>query len=668
MPSFFPYTLLQAVPNMTISTLHDTLLIVGIAIFAICICYLMKIPTIIGILLTGVIAGPYISDKSAVNVVADIGVVFLLFNSGIQFSIKELMRIKKVVFLGGAMQVVLTTVIVVLILYLFKFSLATSIVVGFMVSMTSTAILVKVLQERLEMDTPQARACLGISIFQDVMSIPMVLAIPILGNADTDFWGFLFLFLGKSIIVISSVMFSALWLVPKVLYYVARTKDRALFMMSILFICLAIAWITSSVGLSLALGAFLAGLIISESEYGNRALSSILPFQDLFMSFFFVSIGMLLDITYFKENIWLILLITFIALLLKTIAAKIAVLIVGYPLRTAILSGIILNQIGEFSFVLCKEAAQPNYKLLDNNLYQMFLGVSILSMMANPFLVTLGPKITDLVAKITKKIGQKIPDTQSLPEDLADHLIIVGFGLNGRNLAQTATAAKVPFVIIEMNPKTVHQERAKNMPIFFGDSTEDIVLDHANIKKARTMVIAISDSEAARRTTELARRMNPSLHIITRTRYSSEIPRLLKLGASEVIPEEFETSIEIFIRVLRQYLIPKDKIEQLVQEIRSSGYEMLRSLSDVFPENNIKLPNLDITNISVDKAAFITYKSLSTIGLRKKYSITVLAIQRKEGYILNPDGETVILPDDIVFIMGTSDKIRESISLFRDKL
>ncbi len=665
--NFLPYFFLQQPLNITNAILDDFLIIVGVAIFIIVACYFLKIPSIVGLFIAGVLAGPYVQDKVTLGVIADIGIVLLLFVTGIQLNIKDVLRIKKVVFIGGSLQIFGTVILVVLFAFVFPWSIPTAILLGFAVSMSSTAVALKVLEQNLEVDSPHGRACLGVSIFQDIMSVPMMLAIPLMAHAQVELGHFLLMFFLKSLMVMVIVIVSALWIIPKILYLVAKIKSRELFLMCILFICLAIAWLTAMVGLSLALGAFLAGLIISESEYGNRALSSILPFQDLFTSFFFMSMGMLLDISFLQHHIFVIIGFTIAALFLKTIATGFSVWILGYPIRTVVLTGIILSQVGEFSFVLCQEAVKPEYSLISNDMYQKFLGISVLSMMMVPFLAKLAPKVIQWVKTLTwLKAGNVEP--MSIKENFYhDHLIITGFGLNGKHLAQAAKNAQIPYVVIEMNPQTVHQERVKQTPIFYGDSTSEIVLDHAGIYDARVMVIAISDAEATRRTTEIARRLNPKLHIIARTRYITEIPVLTKLGASEVIPEEFETSIEIFTRVLRKYLIPKDEIESLTREIRASGYEMLRGRSyEYVADLDLTLPNVEITTLRVHPYAPIANKTLADMELRKKYHVTVLAVHRGQRTLLNPGGDMLLQPRDVVFIMGDPESIGVAMKLFQE--
>jgi CPA2 family monovalent cation:H+ antiporter-2 len=637
------------------------------------------VPTIVGFLLTGIIAGPHglglIKAVHEVETLAEIGVVLLLFTIGIEFSLKSLVQVRRSVLLGGSLQVLLTIIVALVIARLFGQSFGESVFIGFLVSLSSTAIVLKLIQERAEVDSPHGRTSLAILIFQDVIVVPMMLLTPLLGGATGNVGKSLLFLLAKGIGVIVVVLISAHWIVPRLLYQIARTRSRELFILSIVVMCFAVAWLTSSIGLSLALGAFLAGLIISESEYSHQALSNILPFRDVFTSFFFISIGMLLDLGFVFKHPLLISLIALGVLFVKTITGSFASALLGFPLRTTILVGLILSQVGEFSFILSRTGLE--YNLLDGNIYQTFLSVSVLTMAAAPFIVDLAPLIADSISQLPlpERIksglypspGINIADKK---ESLKDHLIIIGFGVNGRNVARAAKVAGIPYLIIEMNPDTVRSEQEKGELIYYGDAVQEAVLERAGINDARVLVVAISDPAATRQVTAIARRLNPKVYVIARTRFVQEVKPLYELGANEVIPEEFETSVEIFTRVLTKYLVPRNDIEKFIAEVRSDGYEMFRSPTISWPslsDLSFHFPNIDICTLQVSDKSSIIGKSLAQIELRSKYGVTLLAIRRDSSILTNPGGDTQLSANDILILLGEPDKVAEVTGLFRNR-
>lgn len=657
---------------MEIPLLNDIVIIFVLSIAILFICHRLRIPAIVGFLLAGILAGPYglglIKAVHEVEILAEVGVVLLLFTIGIELSLKKLLQIKKSVLMGGSIQVLLTFLVTFVIARQLGQPVGNSIFIGFLISLSSTAIVLKLIQERAEVDSPHGRTALGILIFQDIIIVPMILITPILAGETGNVGESVLVLIAKGIGIIGLVIVSAKWIVPQVLYQIARTRSRELFILSIVVICLAVAWITSSAGLSLALGAFLAGLIISESEYSHQALGSILPFRDVFTSFFFVSIGMLLDVGFLFQHPGSIALIALGILVLKSIIACFATVLLGFPFRTSILVGLALSQVGEFSFILSKTGVE--HGLLAGNIYQMFLAFSVLSMAATPFIITLAPRIADIILLLPlpkRLISGFYPIPEIKVKSKKDHLIIIGFGMNGRNVARAARLSGIPYAVIEMNPETVKSEQAKDEPIYYGDATQETVLQNTNIKNARIVVVAINDPAATRRITELIRRISPKVHLIVRTRYLQEMRPLYELGADEVIPEEFETSVEIFTRVLAKYLMPRDEIERLVAEVRADGYKMFRSLSRVsasFSDLKRQLHDVDISTFRISQGSPLIGKTLSQIELRGRYGISAVAIRRDSQILANPGADMVLQSNDVLFVLGSSEKISEAINTF----
>ncbi|CAN5456111.1 monovalent cation:proton antiporter family protein [soil metagenome] len=657
---------------MEIPLLADIVIILGLAVVVILIFQKLKLPTVLGFLITGVIAGPHglslVQASHEVEMLAEIGVILLLFIIGMEFSLKSLAAIKYTVLGGGATQVLATILVVYGIATMFGYSWEEAVFIGFLFSLSSTAIVLKLLQERGEINSPHGKAILAILIFQDIIVVPMMLFTPLIAGETDNLLLSLLILAVKGLAVIAFVYISARYLVPRLLDSIAQTKSKELFILSIVVICFAVAWLTSSIGLSLALGAFMAGLIISESEYSHQATSNILPFHEIFTSFFFVSIGMLLDMEFLIENLGIILLFVLLTFIVKGFIAALAALILGFPARTVTLVGLSLFQVGEFAFILSITGIQSG--ILTQVTNQYFLSISLLTMAITPFVIKYYHEISSAIVSIllpksaNKTLKPAIKRNLADDEvDYYDHIVIIGFGINGKNVAYAAKNAHIPYVILELNAVTVREERQKGEPIMYGDAIHSGILSHVNIHKARVAVIAISDPVATKRIIVNIREISSRVYIIVRTRFVMEMDENFRLGADEVIPEEFETSIEIFTRVLNKYLIPKDKIEDFVKSIRADNYEMFRSLSSEgkkFNNLSLELPEVQIATLNVQKSKNnIIGKPIIESKIRQSYGITVVGIKRDDKIISEITPETLILQDDLIYVFGKYDDIEK---------
>lgn len=673
---------------MDLSLIQDIVVLFGLSVVVTLLFQKIKLPTLLGYLMTGVIAGPYglslINGTTEVDHMAEIGVVFLLFLIGIEFSLKQLISIKKAVFVGGTIQAISTIFITAVCYYLLSGDWNKSIFIGFLFSLSSTAIVLKILADKGEMHSPHARLILAILIFQDLLVVPMVLFTPLLAGAkdvvpvlltsplfpgtDDTIFRLLIELIIKLFFVLVLVFAGARYIVPKLLFEVAKTRSQDLFILTTILICFSVALLCHSIGLSLALGAFLAGLIISESEYSHQATGNILPFREIFTSFFFVSIGMLLDLSFLAEHLLWILALTLLAILVKTFTASLASVSLNYPPRTSFKTGLALFQVGEFAFILSKSGIQ--YGLLDETTNQYFLSVSILTMALTPVLMNYSEKISKYTYKlfIPQRIKRRLHMlnvlnvkktlSSQVVDKLKNHLIIIGYGINGQNLSKASKFAGIPYIIIELNAETVKEELKKGEPIIYGDAMQANILEHARIGSARSVVIAISDLKAAENVLSSIRRINKSIYIIVRTRSVKEVSTFMKLGASEVIPEEFETSVEIFTRILNKFLIPKDQIEVFIQEIRTEIYDMMRPVHLDHSKEQVSVPYFDIVCLKVEQdRPSIVNKTLTESAVRSKYSVQVLAIQRDKRIIHHVDGNTVVKLHDSLFISGDPDAI-----------
>ncbi|KMY67242.1 potassium transporter KefB [Desulfocarbo indianensis] len=647
--------------------LVDLTIVMALAVAAVYLCSLLKIPSIVGFLITGILAGPHglglVEASAQIEVLAEVGVVLLLFIIGMEFSFSSFKQMKKTLLVGGGLQVGLSILLAGGLGYLFLGRGAgQALFDGFLVALSSTAIVLNLLQSRGELDAPHGRAGLGILIFQDIAVIPMLLVAPLLAGGAAAGGQSGWVLLAKGAAVIALVGAAARWLVPWALERAVATRNRELFLIAVVLICFGVAWLTASAGLSLALGAFLAGLIISESPYSHQAVSNVLPLRDLFVSVFFVSIGMLMDVSFLLANIWLVPLAAILVLLIKTLAGGLATLTLGLPLRVAVAAGLGLAQIGEFSFVLAHTGI--THGLLSPENYQIFLNISVLTMLLTPACLTLGSR---LAAHLTT-MPPRLPDEAHSPRHLSGHAIVVGYGINGRNVARAARLAGIPYVVAEMNSATVRQEKEKGEPLVYGDATHEPFLEYLGVAKARVLVVAIADPVATRRVVAAAKSLNPGLYLIARTRFLQEVEELAKLGADEVIPEEYETALEIFARLLRRFLVPQSEIERFVNELRSESYCMLRApepAGDTAGELSRLLSDVQLITLRVVAGSAAENRKLGELELRRQHGVTMLAVGRGAEVLAEPGAGTQLLAGDLAVLIGTPERLAAARGLFR---
>jgi len=629
------------------------------------LCKRLKLPVIVGFIITGVVIGPYglglIKDSTAVELLAEIGVVLLLFTVGLELSLRRVLELKRLVLLGGGLQVLLTTALVTGVAYWLGRPVNQAIFFGFLLALSSTAIVLKSYVDRAEIDSPHGRAGVGILLFQDLCLVPMMLLAPILGGQQGSSAGGVVIILATAFGAIAAIVIAARVVVPRALHQIIRLRSPEVFVIFIVLVSLGTSWITAQFGLSLALGAFIAGLVLSESEYSHQIVADILPFRDVFNSIFFMSIGMLLSLSFLWNNPGTVLWLSGVVIISKVLLTLFSVRLLGYSLRVSTMAALGIAQVGEFSFILAKVGL--GHGLLSGDDYQRFLAIAIVSMIATPFLIAAAPRIGYGVQSLLSPDSALEPSMMGFAakaQELVGHVIIVGYGLNGRNLSRVLGRVGISYVVVELNAELVRSASAEGVPVRYGDSTRREVLHAVNFERARILVLAISDPIAARRTVAIAREMNPHIHIIVRTRYMAELSDLYELGANQVIPEEFETSIEIFSRVLREFGIARQAINREIEEIRREGYQMLRlpSLSTVeLGDIAGALGAASTETLVIGRGDFACGKTLNQLDLRRITGATVVAVIRDSQTEINPGGEFKLETDDIVVLLGSPEQI-----------
>lgn len=650
--------------------LSDLVIILLVSVPVAYACLRLRLPVLVGFILTGILIGPYglslVSEVAAIELLAEIGVMLLLFTIGLEFSLKRLNEMRRLVLVGGGLQVLVTVFATVLIAQLFGREFKQSLFFGFLVALSSTAIVLKTFVDRKEVDSPHGRAGVGILLFQDISIVPMMLLVPVLGGGDTS-TGDIARKMGISFAALVGIVGAAWFLTPVFFRLVAKLRSPEMLLLTVVLILLGLSFLTAQFGLSLAIGAFIAGMVISESDYSHQISADIFPFRDVFNSIFFVSVGLLLSLSDLVDNITPVLFWVGTLVIGKVAIIFVVVKAIGFSYRIAAMVGLSLAQIGEFSFVLGRSGKEVG--LFSGDDYQVFLASSVITMILTPFAIALAPRFGMLVQRVFKDRIDFDPTTEEADIHLTSsggldqHVIIVGYGLNGRNLARVLRSVGLPYTVLELDAEVVRNAKAEDEKINYGDATRIEILKHACLEKAYALVIAISDPVAARMTVRQVRALNENVFIIVRTRYTSEISELLNLGADEVIPEEFETSIEIFARVLQRYGMGRHVIDAQINKIRRGRYEMLRTAST--PEARIgklnrALKSAETETIFVPPTSAVVGKTLGELRLRSETGTTVIAVTRGDDTEINPDVDFRIQAEDLLLLIGLPENLQKA--------
>ncbi len=650
-----------------IDFLQELLIVLAATISIVYLFQKIRVPAIVGFLLAGVIIGPggfgLIQNVHQVEMLADIGVALLLFTIGVEFSLETILSMQRRIIWAGMLQVFLTILAVWIIAVAFGIAPNVGVFYGFLVTMSSTAIVLRIYNDRGEVNAIHGRLASGTLLFQDLCIVPMMLLVPVLSNTGQATILDIVWAVVKSLLALFIIVWTARKLVPRLLHEVALVRNREVFILFVVLVCLGTAWLASMTGLSLALGALIAGLVISESELSHQVIADVLPLRDCFSGIFFISIGMLLDPAILSHD-W----VTTTGELLLMVGIKTLVVTVIFwrlysSLRVGILLGLSLAQIGEFSFILAK--AGISQKLLSTAEEQTFLAASILSMIATPFLIQAAPAIAQRLTGGTPHLPEDGAQDRG-PASADGHVIIVGYGLNGQNLARVLRESGIPYRVLELSPELVRAGKIAGEAINFGDGTRPDILLQAGIQRARVLVIAISDPIATAHTVSQARRLRADVKIIVRTRYVAEIERLYSLGANEVIPEEFETSVEIFARVLHEYHVPRNVIALQVDLIRKEHYGTLRGLrlaGKQLDELSHFLIGATTDVFSVLDDSPVVGQSLRQINLRERTGATVIAVVRDGKPIHQVGPEFVLQADDLLVVLGAHKALDDAAQL-----
>jgi CPA2 family monovalent cation:H+ antiporter-2 len=605
----------------------------------------LGIPPIVVYLFAGVVAGPgvlnLVEHSESVDALAEIGVALLLFGVGIEFSLEKLRRMFGFLVIGGAAQVLISIAVTAAVMLAIGQPGAAATVAGFLVALSSTALVFKMLDGRGELDAPAGHAVAAVLLFQDLALVPMMLLLPALAGPGDSVAMAAVSALGRAVVALVGIVLLARFVLPRALEMTARARLPELFPSVALLAAFGTALAATSLGLSLPLGAFLAGLALSGTPYAHQVFAELLPLRDAFVAVFFTSIGALLDPTLLAANASLVAILVG-AVVLKGVIAG-AVIGIGWrSLRLGVLGGCALAQIGEFSFVLSRQAASLG--LVSHDLEQAFLGAAVLTMAATPFVYFGGRRLTLFE-----------PASRHGEAERKGHVVVVGYDVTGQAVARVLGSTSIPFVVIDMDPARVRAGEAEGLPLRFGDGSRRGTLEEAGIHEARAVVVAVSDAIASRRITSLASQMNPKACILVRAHGVEEVEELQRLGATEVIPAEFEASIEIFVRLLQRLGVPRHVARVQEGIIRLGNYHSLRGA----PASYEMMSDLErligggiLESAEVMRGSRADGLTLGELDLRGSTGAVVLTMVRDGEPVPNPTDDLRLRAGDLVVLYG----------------
>ncbi|MCS6117666.1 potassium transporter [Shewanella baltica] len=638
------------------SFLIQVLLMLVIAIVAIAVLRRMGLPAILAYLLTGVVSGPsgfHWFTQHQMQSVAELGVVLLMFTLGLEFSVPRLWAMRRTVFGLGSAQMVITTLLTMGVALLCGLNWVEALVIGAAIALSSTAIVLKLLNEQGWLRRRHGELSVSVLLFQDLAVVPLLILLPLLANggeplmlADIAFA------LLKGILAFFLLMAFGKWALPRIFDEVARSRSNELFVLSTLVVALVTGAFTQWLGLSMALGAFMAGMLLGESQYRRQLEADIRPFRDLLMGLFFISIGMMLDFTLVMRFWWQILLILVAVVLGKALIIHGILRLVGEPFRIAMSTAMSLAQVGEFSFVVL--ALAVNYQLLDNEISTMLVMVAVLSMTIAPWLVRHSVDIAKWVLGIrqAKHVDEAVP----LLMDEHDLVMIFGYGRVGQTIARFLKTEAVPYLVMDLDPTRVSEARRAGEPIYFGDVCKRAMLKQIGVKQAKMIVITFCESRSLEEVLPLCKLLAPDAKILVRTKDDSDLDLLKKAGANQVIPESLEGSLMLVSQVLHQCGVPLARILKRLESERRNHYQFLHGFFSG-TETDFTLESLHA--VALPRGADAIGKTVAEI-MWETLRVELRAIRRSGAEVEHPEQDWVFRAGDILLIVGKPRRLEKA--------
>ena len=660
------------------STLELTLLYLVAAVAGVVLCRLAKLPPMLGYLAVGVVIGPnamaLAKDSASVRYLAEFGVVFLMFVIGLEFNLPKLKSMRKLVFGLGLAQVLLTIVGTVaghfFLVWLFSYTATPwqlswqgAIVLASAMAMSSTAIVVKMMADRLELESEHGRRVIGVLLFQDLAVVPLLVLIPALDDSGKDMavalgWAALKATVLLGVLLVGGQKVMRWWLT-----LVARRKSEELFVLNLLLVTLGLAWLTEHAGLSLALGAFVAGMLIAETEYKHQVETDIRPFHDVLLGLFFITIGMKLDWRPVLDQWLLVLLLSLLPVLVKFALVTLLARLFGTPSGVALRTGLYLAQAGEFGFVLLTLGAQQ--RLIDEQWVSPVLASMVLSMLASPFLINFSDRIVMRLSS-SDWLMQSVAMTSIAKRAINTeaHVIIAGYGRSGQNLARILDAERIPYMALDLDPDRVRQAAAAGQSVVFGDAARLQSLMAAGLARANAVVVSYHDTPSALKILRLVQEHAPKVPVIVRTIDDSDLEKLQAAGATEVVPEAIEGSLMLASHALALVGVPMRRVIRVVQDQREARYGLLRGYfhgadDDTHDElGNMRLHSVTLTAVCGCVGQTLADQALHAVG------VSVASVRRASGAVTRPDEDLVLAVGDTLVLSG----LPEPLARAEDKL
>jgi len=643
----------------------------------------LRLPPVVGYLVSGVLLGPHVlghlSESNAVSTLAEIGVLLLMFTIGLEFDTQYFLRIRRAAIGGGTLQIGLTLLVALAMMPLLGWPLPTALAFGCVLALSSTAVVLKSLMDHGLLDSLAGRISLGILIFQDLSVVPMMILLPVSGGSAETMVIDLVSALARAGFLLGITLLLSRRVMPRFLHLVSATRNQEMFLLVTLTLCLGMAWVSHLLGVSYALGAFLAGLILGGTDYAHQMSANILPFRDVFAGVFFIAMGMLFDPRVALSSWWQVLALLGAIIVGKTLVTAVSVAVFRFPLSIGLQVGLNLAQVGEFSFLLALMARAAG--LVSEEAYKIFIAAAVASMLLAPLLTRWSPALASALAQATggllpawerlaRRYERSVLDIPvAMPqggESMARHAVILGYGTVGRALGDVLLSNGVPFVALELDPDVVRDGRRRGHPVLYGDAGSDDLLRRCGVERARMVLVTLPDPVMARRVIRAARGMNRDLFILARRRRATEDEPLYQDGADEVIHETFEVGIEFIARVLRRMHVPKQELERQIGRVRSGRYEIFRRRDfEPLPIGDIRatLDSLRVEFLAIPASSPLAGRHLRDAGIREATGALVLAVIRDGQVTHAPDADFTLLAGDTILVSGAVEQVIQAEAL-----